>query len=244
MVNFIILIILHLVGDFYLQTNKIAKCKNANISESCTGCIKCKRGSIFNNKFLLSHSLLYMIPFAFLFYITHWFSAIIIALIIFLSHYFIDMGSCYLNKKCKKTLVFLLDQFVHLMVLFLVYQLFDLNTNMHEYIFIIKMALIILLLIMPSSVIINKLFEDVFSKTKEVGLFDVGSIIGVLERGLVLIFSCFGDFAAIAIIITVKTWARSNDLKKDDDRFRDKYLLGTLASLVLALLIFLIYNVL
>ena len=106
------------------------------------------------------------------------------------------------------------------------------------------MALIILLLIMPSSVIINKLFEDVFSKNKEAGLFDVGSIIGVLERGLVLIFSCFGDFAAIAIIITVKTWARSNDLKQDDDRFRDKYLLGTLASLVLALLIFLIYNVL
>ena len=62
----------------------------------------------------------------------------------------------------------------------------------------------------------------------------------MFERALVLIFASFGDFAAIAIIITIKTWARSNDLK--DPEFRNKYLLGTLASLVLALIAFLIYR--
>lgn len=35
MVNYVILIILHLLGDFYFQTSKIARCKNAKISSEC-----------------------------------------------------------------------------------------------------------------------------------------------------------------------------------------------------------------
>ena len=71
-------------------------------------------------------------------------------------------------------------------------------------------------------------------------MFDVGSMIGVMERILTVIFACFDNFPAIAIIITVKTWARTNDLKETE--FRNKYFLGTLSSLVLALLVFLIYK--
>ena len=47
----------------------------------------------------------------------------------------------------------------------------------------------------------------------------------------------------IAIIITVKTWARSGDLKEDKHSFRNKYLLGTLASLVLSMIAFLVFKV-
>ena len=71
-------------------------------------------------------------------------------------------------------------------------------------------------------------------------MFDVGAIIGVMERILTFIFALYGSFPAIAIIITVKTWARTNDLKDKD--FRNKYLLGTLTSLVLALVTFAIYE--
>ena len=48
------------------------------------------------------------------------------------------------------------------------------------------------------------------------------------------------SITVIAIIITVKTWARTNDLKEPE--FRNKYLLGTLTSLVLALIIFIVYK--
>ena len=71
-------------------------------------------------------------------------------------------------------------------------------------------------------------------------MLDVGSMIGVMERILSVVFACLGNLFAIAIIITIKTWARTNDLKEAE--FRNKYLLGTLTSLVLALLIFIIYN--
>ena len=82
--------------------------------------------------------------------------------------------------------------------------------------------------------------KDVFSDTVEAGLFDVGSIIGILERVLVVVFAYLGDLAVIAVIITVKTWARSKDL--EDPSFRNKYLLGTLASMVLAALVFMLYK--
>jgi len=97
------------------------------------------------------------------------------------------------------------------------------------------------------------LFEDLFPNDGKGSIFDIGSIIGVLERAIVLVFACFDQFATIAIIITVKTWARSADLKdkgtsnnntdgNKNGNFRDKYLLGTLTSLVIALFAFLIYK--
>lgn len=84
--------------------------------------------------------------------------------------------------------------------------------------------------------------KDIFSDTTEIGLFDVGSVIGILERVLVVVFAYLGNLAAIAVVITVKTWARSRDLEEKE--FRNKYLLGTLASLVLAALAFLLYKIL
>ena len=93
---------------------------------------------------------------------------------------------------------------------------------------------------MPCSITINKLIQDIYPNSNETGMFDVGSMIGVMERIWTVVFACLGNFSAIAIIITIKTWARTNDLKETE--LRNKYLLGTLTSLVWALLIFIIYN--
>jgi len=241
MVNFLILLILHFLGDFYLQTSKIAKCKNANIGEDCSSCSNCKKNALFNKKYLIFHTLLYVIPFLFLFLMTNWTSTVAILAILLVSHYAIDIISCCLNKKLKQTLVFIADQILHIAILLGIHKLFDFNSEFLQYQTAIKIIFASLLLIVPSSVFINKLFQDLFPETEKGKIFDVGSIIGILERILVLIFACFGDFAAIAIIVTVKTWARSSDLKDKID-FRNKYLLGTLASLVLALMAFLIYR--
>ena len=268
MVNFLILLILHFIGDFYFQTSRIARCKNANIGENCNGCKSCKTKALFNNKFLFIHTLLYTVPFLFLFLMTKWTNALVIIATVLLSHYIIDVIACCLNKKTKQTLVFIVDQLLHTLVLFVAYKLFDMNSCFIEYELFVKIVFAILFLLVPSSVFVNKLFQDLFThseqdktspntpqedeqdktsqdlstKNKQDKIFDVGSIIGMLERALVLVFAYFSDFAAIAIIITVKTWARSGDLRKNKEDFRDKYLLGTLASLVLALIAFLIFK--
>lgn len=69
MVEYLIFIILHLLGDFYLQTTKVAQCKNARKGSACGLCRKCKDSSWINWKYLLIHSLLYIVPFLILYFI-------------------------------------------------------------------------------------------------------------------------------------------------------------------------------
>ena len=126
--------------------------------------------------------------------------------------------------------------------MFWVYKSIDFNPIFDEYIFPVKTIFTVLLLMAPCSIFISKLFEDLYCDNVYNGIFDIGSIIGILERFLVIIFALFENFAAIAIIITVKTWARTDDLKEKD--FRNKYLLGTLASLVLALCCYILFELL
>lgn len=234
MVNFLILVILHFIGDFYLQILKITKCKSDNIGNGLN--------NFKNSKYLILSAFIYVIPFLFLFFMTEWINILVIIPFLYVVHYVIDDASCYLRNKTKQTVVFIGRQALCVAILFLTYTFVDFNYNFIKYELIIKIIFASLFLIVPSSILINKLFQDLFPETSNEKIFDIGSIIGILERILVLIFACFGDFAAIAIIITVKTWARSNDLKEKNN-FRDKYLLGTLASLVLALIAFLIFKI-
>jgi len=241
MVNFLVLVISHLLGDFYLQTAQMAKCKNAKADSDCNDCKKCKENSKLNYKYMFIHMMLYTIPFVLLFFITDWKRALVAIVAILISHGIIDSLACLFNKMTKQTLVFIVDQFLHISVLFLVYITVPFSLSFDNYSLIVKCVFTIFLLMIPSSIFINKIFEDLYSGNKNKGIFDVGSIIGVLERFLVIIFAFFESFPAIAIIITVKTWARSEDLKKPE--FRNKYLLGTLASLVLALCSYILFKI-
>ncbi|SFQ24555.1 Protein of unknown function [Lachnospiraceae bacterium XBB1006] len=241
MEEYLILIILHLLGDFYLQTTKVAQCKNARIGSACGVCKKCKEGSWINWKYLLIHSLLYIVPFTILCFVMKGIDVIVIIGVLFISHTVIDGGSCYFNKKSKQTAVFVVDQALHTGLLFLLHQFVAFSYHIDAGCYsILKIMFIGLMLVMPSSILINKLLKDVYPQSAELGMFDIGSIIGIMERILTFIFACFESFPAIAIIITVKTWARTNDLKEPE--FRNKYLLGTLTSLVLALIVFCIYK--
>jgi hypothetical protein len=243
MINFILLLILHLIGDFYLQTDKVAKCKGAQISSKCDRCKqtkKCNTNTKFNFGYIIIHSLIYAVPFLTIFFMTNALTAAILIGILLVSHVGVDILSCCANKKFKNTLVFLVDQAIHVGVLYLIFRWGRLNTDISAYSVSVKVTFIVLLLISPCSILINKVMKDIFSDTVDAGLFDVGSVIGILERVLVVVFAYLGDLAVIAVIITVKTWARSKDL--DDPGFRNKYLLGTLASMVLAALVFMLYK--
>lgn len=160
--------------------------------------------------------------------------------ILLATHILIDATACYFNKKMKQTVVFIIDQMLHMGVLCVILHIFGFNCDAARYYEVLKIVFLSLALIMPCSIMINKLIQDIYPNSNETGMFDVGSMIGVMERILTVVFACLGNFSAIAIIITIKTWARTNDIKETE--FRNKYLLGTLTSLVLALLIFIIYN--
>lgn len=65
------------------------------------------------------------------------------------------------------------------------------------------------------------------------GIAGAGRLIGILERTLVLALVLYQQWAAMAILVTAKSIARFEELKKR--RFAEYYLVGTLASLLVAL---------
>ena len=67
----------------------------------------------------------------------------------------------------------------------------------------------------------------------EPGPARVGATIGVLERLIVCVLVLTGQAAAIGLVVAAKTLARFRQL--DDRRFAEYYLIGTLASVSLAL---------
>jgi len=62
-----------------------------------------------------------------------------------------------------------------------------------------------------------------------------GRSIGVLERALTLTLVLLGQYAALGLIIAAKSLARFKAL--EDREFAEYFLIGTLASLLLAVLV-------
>ena len=63
--------------------------------------------------------------------------------------------------------------------------------------------------------------------------YNVGKIIGNLERILLFVFVVLGNYAAIGFVIAAKSVARFKDL--EDHNFAEYYLVGTLASTLIAI---------
>ena len=133
MANILILICMHLLGDFYFQTSKMAKCKNALISDACGKCKKCKKGAWINAKFLCIHSLIYMIPFLLLFSLTDWINAIMMIAVLGFVHGLIDFFTCFIKHKLKQTIGFLADQTLHIVSIAAVVKILTFKSGLDEY---------------------------------------------------------------------------------------------------------------
>jgi hypothetical protein len=62
-----------------------------------------------------------------------------------------------------------------------------------------------------------------------------GMVIGILERIFTLTFVLIDEYTAIALIFTAKSIARFEELKQR--RFSEYYLIGTLTSILVALIV-------
>lgn len=71
--------------------------------------------------------------------------------------------------------------------------------------------------------------------TEAGGLERAGATIGYFERALTLTFVLVGQYEAIALILAAKSVARFEGLKKRE--FAEYYLIGTLSSMLFAMLV-------
>ncbi len=67
------------------------------------------------------------------------------------------------------------------------------------------------------------------------GLKGAGTVIGIIERVMVLTFVLVNQYTAITIIFAAKSIARFNELKERE--MAEYYLIGTLLSITFALLV-------
>lgn len=232
------LILAHIIGDFCLQSNKWIAERNKNGARS---------------KYLYYHIGIHALL-LFLFFLgslpEYWLGLSIIIV----SHFFIDLGKIYLEKKSTnyKLLLFALDQLLHLIVILLVFCVyFGSSTSIImslriEKIMLYAIAFLIITSVAP--ILLKLFFNKWYSALKENdesldtdSLKDAGKYIGILERILIVTFICINFLEGIGYLLAAKSIFRFGDLTNSKDKKLTEYiLLGTLISFSIAVIVGLI----
>lgn len=239
------LLIGHLWADFFLQSAKLAELKKQKF------------------RYLLFHSGIYTAVFCVISYVflapAH---ATYVTLILAFTHFWIDFIRCKVDCKWNTSkdnfISFLCDQVIHIGVIIGVYYLFEIDEQLsHIGVQGVKTpelrdgilyALLFTILTFPAAVFIKKLLAMLFesqigtsnknANNKEAPPSEnpnVGSMIGMLERVIVAVLLLCNQYSAIGLVLTAKSIARFKQLEEKE--FAEKYLIGTLASLLVSLVV-------
>ncbi|MGY0583999.1 MAG: DUF3307 domain-containing protein [Paraglaciecola chathamensis] len=232
MTLFLLMIVAHVLGDFYLQRNQWVACRNTHHYASWGLC-----------KHVLSHLVLLVIAV--------WLAgdlsakAWIAIVLIGFSHLLIDIWKSY---QADKLIYFLLDQLFHVLIIALAAWVLS-GADIEQ----IKNQLLSLLTVKylaigcayviacrPVSIAISIALDQytVQLKDKQTGLASAGRWIGYLERCLIISFVLIGQFAGVGFLLAAKTIFRFGDLTKEKDMKLTEYMmLGTLLSFSCALIL-------
>lgn len=230
MVIFTKLLLAHLIGDFLLQPTRWVVHKEANKILS---------------KYLYIHILLhFVLTMILLWDLQYWKLALIIAV----SHYFIDLTKIYATPLFRlKSIPFFIDQVLHLAVLYAV--AYYGNLVGHTIALFERLdwplATALVFVTIPAAIIMEKLLEAMGDKIEldHKSLPNAGKYIGIIERLFVLMFIILGRWEAIGLLIGAKSVFRFNDLKESNNRKLTEYILiGTLMSFGLAIVTGIIYR--
>ena len=229
----ILMMIGHILGDFYFQTDKIASEKDKKFKGVMTHAVE----------YTLS-VLVVILPIINL----HIF---MLALYMSLLHFVIDTIKYFLLKWKfikKSGGLFVYDQIMHIIsILVLAYVMvcndirfsqFPIVSNICEVfninlLSVARWILAILLLHTPSNILIQNVLSGYRPKKENSGLIEIdnkaGRKIGTIERLIMIMFISMNQYAAMGLVLTAKSIARYDKITKDE-KFAEYYLLGTLIS--------------
>ena len=249
---FIVLMIGHVIGDYYLQNEKIANSKDKNFRSLIHHCI------------IYSGSLIIL---SLIFENTNAFIGSIVASLI---HFAIDSGkyklyqfektykgkgNSVLNEFVNSGKLYIVDQGLHILTLIVINSVFIININSFDGLkfagihmldenLILRIILVILLLMNPVNITFKKIFSMIKPVMEEESNFtddrSVGRLIGNLERLLIFVLLMVGQYGSIGLVFTAKSITRYNKIV-EDKKFGEYYLLGTLYSLLATVLLYLIF---
>ncbi len=226
------LLLAHLTGDFLLQPDSWVKEKELK---------KHRSPKLYLH--VLLHGLLSLL-------LVWDLSFVLPALIIAVTHFFIDLAKANLRNPDRKTFWLIADQALHLLVLVIVWYAWGQPVFSFASLPVNRMLVIItaaIFLTSPASTLIKMIIShwtpDTFYDVST-SLPDAGKIIGYLERLLVLTFILNNHWEAVGFLLAAKSVFRFGNLKESHDRKLTEYvLIGTLLSFTLALAVALLVSV-
>ena len=240
--KFIIVLIGHFLGDFVFQNAKMANDK------------------IENRKIMLKHWLIYglsLLPF--MIWYGEWWNVLIFFAIGFFTHAIIDWARTGLERKRFKKQpfwLFIIDQILHISILLVLSHFLPQTNGLGNWVVdlakkhipggelgaILIVALGYIICLNPTGILVKKVFlklgyqkEDVPTDESQTKAQISGYAIGMLERVCVFTLTLLGQYTAISFVIAAKSLARMKQFEEKD--FAEKYLVGTLLSVVIALLL-------
>lgn len=223
MVEFAIkLILAHVVGDFILQPKNWVEDKLKNK---------------YKSKYLYYHIVVHaiLLLFAFQLEVKYWLGYLFIVF----THLIIDILKLNSNNQKYGRALFFIDQFAHLLVILLVVLFYNGEDFDLSNLFSTKIQLFLIAIFLVTKTV--SIFIDVIIskwKTKETGLSDAGSYIGMLERLLIFFFIIVGHWEGVGFLLAAKSIFRFSDLTRAEDRNLTEYILiGTLLSFGFAMII-------
>ena len=214
----ILLLICHLLSDYYFQSQKMADRKNQD------------------KKVLGLHIHYVALPLIIvvLVHLDLWW----ICSLILLSHAGIDYGKPRLQKKLKlkTSWTFALDQLLHIGIISCLVLLGAKNGTSYLPMDSLKLIFYVLLVGKPTNIVFKILFAKYQPnmKKKMDTITGAGSMIGFLERLVIGACLLYGQFASIGLVFTAKSIARYNKIS-ENPAFAEYYLIGSLFSILSAL---------
>lgn len=230
MILLIKLFLAHIIGDFFLQTDKW---------------IADKEAKKWASPFLYIHALIhFFLVIAIVGSFGFWKPAAVIAA----THLLIDLAKLMFQKANTKRAWFFIDQLLHLVILtgvwgFLSDISFDYQLLNNRKFLVITTS--VLTLLYPASILIKTVISKWSPKSSanedRESLQNAGKLIGFMERLLVLVFVLFGKWEGIGFLLAAKSVFRFGDLKDSKDMKLTEYvLIGTFLSFGIAVAVGLI----
>ena len=206
----------HLIADFWLQPYSWV--------------IHKKENGIKSSKLLLHVAIASILPVVFTFRLNLWW----FIPVIFVTHLIID----FFKTKLKDTIpAFLIDQLLHISILWIL-AYFGTRTEIEANIAAFWIyASGVIMITSPVGIFTGKFLNVVIPDKVKNKKIDASGWIGILERILIFIFIVSGQFSAIGFLIAAKSVFRFNDARGDGNKKAEYFLLGTLISFTMAIII-------
>jgi len=204
----------HLVADFWLQPSSWVAHKKENGWKSKKLILHTLIASVLPVVFTLQFVLWWFVP------------------VIFLTHYLIDV----VKLKVKPTMWFFLsDQLLHIGILWILASFFTEIILPESFAYFWIYASGFILITNPLGILTGMFLKSVTKSESNALQLNASAWIGIFERILIVIFVTTGQIQAIGFLVAAKSVFRFSEIQHEGNQKAEYFLLGTLVSFTLAI---------